>query len=46
MIMKNPEMKEEVLIKLAEEICLAVRTAPKAKGLDKPAQEIQKQSPL
>lgn len=34
MIMKNPEMKEEVLIKLAEKICLAVRTAPKAKGID------------
>ena len=34
MIQKNPEMKEEVLIKMAEEICLAVRTAPKAKGLD------------
>lgn len=34
MIMKNPEMKEEVLIKLAEEVCLAIRTAPKAKGID------------
>jgi uncharacterized ferredoxin-like protein len=34
MIMKDPEKREDVLLKMAEEICLAVRTAPKAKGLD------------
>jgi uncharacterized ferredoxin-like protein len=34
MIMKNPEKKEDVLLKMAEEICVAIRTAPKAKGLD------------
>lgn len=34
MLKKNPETDEEVLIKLAEEICVAIRTAPKAKGID------------
>lgn len=34
MIVKNPEKSEEVLLKLAEAICLAARTAPKAKGID------------
>lgn len=30
----NPELKEETLLKAAEQICIAIRTAPKAKGID------------
>lgn len=30
----NPEKREEVLISIAEKMCIAARTAPKAKGED------------
>ena len=34
MLKKNPEKADEVLLRMAEEICVAIRTAPKAKGID------------
>lgn len=34
MIKINPELQEESLLKAVEEICIAIRTAPKAKGID------------
>lgn len=34
MIKKDPEKDIEVLIKVAEEACIAARTAPKANGID------------
>lgn len=34
MVKKNPEKDINVLIKIAEEACIAARTAPKANGLD------------
>lgn len=35
MIQKNPEVEREALQKVAEMMCLAARTAPKARGEDK-----------